>query len=156
MGPWTYITLHELTTLYYYERWICGVRFLSAKSLEEMNKLIWNGAEHFSGADAGNGGVASCGVSHFRGQSLFLRLRLLRCTRHSLRRCWPSLLQRMLHWGFHRFHFWEWQVHVQGNSLTYLTAVSVKVIFFYFFFRTKILFFSHTVLVLYLMKHKFH
>jgi len=121
MGPWAYTALHELTTLYYYERWICGVRlFLSAKSLEAVNKLIWNGAEHFSGADAGNGGVASGGVSHFRGQSLLLRLRVLRCTRHSLRRCWPSLLQRMLHWGFHRFHFWEWQVYVQGNIINFI------------------------------------
>ncbi|RYR78131.1 hypothetical protein Ahy_A01g002869 [Arachis hypogaea] len=33
--------------------------------------------------------MASGGVSHIWRQSILLRLRLLRCSRHSLRRRWP-------------------------------------------------------------------
>lgn len=121
MGTWINI---PWITLYYYELWIFGVRFLFRQRFRSNNKLIGNGAEHSTGANAGNGGVASGGVSN-------IRLWILRCTRHSLQRCWPPLLfQRMLHRGLHRFHLWQWQVHVQGNSLINFTGVCVFIYYF--------------------------
>lgn len=84
-------------------------------SLKISEVIMWMHAEHSTSTDAGNAGMASGGVSNIRGQGILLRVWVLRCSRHSLWRRWPPLLQGLLYWRLHWFHLWERQVHVQGH-----------------------------------------
>lgn len=73
--------------------------------------------EHSTSTNARNAGMASCGISHIWRQGLLRRLWILRCPRYSVRRRREALLQGVLHWGLHRFYFWEWPLHVQSKIL---------------------------------------
>lgn len=75
------------------------------------------GVEYCTGADAGNGRMASGGISNIRRQGLLLRMWILWCTRHIMWWRWPPLLQGVLYWGLYRLHFWQWTIHLQGKLL---------------------------------------
>lgn len=64
--------------------------------------------------------MAGCSISDIRRQGLLLRLRILRGTRHSLRRRWAPLFQGLLHWRLYWFHIWQWPFHVQGIVLLFI------------------------------------